>query len=590
MNSKTDRLLKDSSNPNIDNKLKKSSPISTASPSLTSEAIVIETIRKQNREATYKKYSKGRFLGKGGFARVYEFTDLETKNVVAGKIIEKASLTKIRARQKLMSEIKIHKSLHHQNIVKFEHFFEDNENVYILLELCTNQTLSELMRRRKRLTEIEVQCYIAQVISALKYLHAHRVIHRDIKLGNLFLNDKMEVKMGDFGLAAKLEYDGERKRTICGTPNYIAPEILEGKTGHSYEVDIWSLGVLAYTLLVGKPPFETTDIKATYKKIRMNYYSFPEHIPLSEDAKSFVRFILITDPASRPNLDQILNDSFLTRNPIPALMPISTLAVPPSSSFMTQSSTSSLSAARSRSRAETISIPLTRTLSNLNTSPFTARDTQNLPKNPPPDKNDTKKPFTSSYNPTSSEHLWVTKWVDYTSKYGLGYIMSNSCVGVFFNDSTKIICNGIGDSFQYICRQNTMREPETSTYSFKEYPEDLSKKVKLLDHFRRHLIDESKVIDCKKPYVYVKKWLRTSHATFFRLSNRIVQVAFLDKSELLLCSDKKIVVFVDKAGEVSEYGLSSAMESTNRDLTKRLRYSKEVLASMLQPEAKKKSE
>ncbi|OMJ70144.1 hypothetical protein SteCoe_31942 [Stentor coeruleus] len=590
MNSKTDRVRQDSPGLQSDIKSKKSNPFPPYSPTLSSETIVLETIRKPNGDTLYKKYNKGRFLGKGGFARVYEFTDLETKNITAGKVIEKASLTKSRARQKLMSEIKIHKSLHHKSIVKFEHFFEDNENVYILLELCTNQTLSELIRRRKRLTEIEVQCYILQVISALKYLHAHRVIHRDIKLGNLFLTDKMEIKMGDLGLATKLEYDGERKRTICGTPNYIAPEILEGKGGHSYEVDVWSLGVLAYTLMVGRPPFETTDIKTTYRKIRMNSYTFPEHIPLSEEAKAFVRFILIIEPESRPSLDQILENPFLTKNTIPQLMPASTLAVPPSANFLSQSSTGSLSTARSRSRADTISIPITRTLSNLDTSPFTARDTQNIPKPPVQDKDNSKKPCISAYNPVTSEHIWVKKWVDYSSKYGLGYLMSNNCVGVFFNDSTKIVCSPTGDCFQYICRPNTGRENEVNTYNMKEYPDDLKKKVTLLDHFRRHLIDDSKPVDCKKPFVFVKRWLSTSHAVFFRLSNRVVQVAFLDKSELLLCSDKKIVVFVDKKGEVSEHGISNAMESSNRDLTKRLRYSKEVLTSMLQPELRKKSE
>ena len=105
------------------------------------------------------------------------------------------------------------------------------------------------------------------MISALKYLHDHRIIHRDLKLGNLFLNEKMEVKVGDFGLATKLDFDGERKRTVCGTPNYIAPEVLDGKSGHSYEVDIWSLGVIIYTLIIGKPPFETSDVKDTYELI-----------------------------------------------------------------------------------------------------------------------------------------------------------------------------------------------------------------------------------------------------------------------------------------------------------------------------------
>lgn len=102
----------------------------------------------------------------------------------------------------------------------------------------------------------------------------------------------MEIKFGDFGLATKLEFDGDRKRTICGTPNYIAPEILEGKQGHSYEVDIWSLGVIIYTLLVGNPPFETTDVKTTYSRIKKNSYSWPENKGVSEPAKSLVDGIL----------------------------------------------------------------------------------------------------------------------------------------------------------------------------------------------------------------------------------------------------------------------------------------------------------
>lgn len=90
----------------------------------------------------------------------------------------------------------------------------------------------------------------------MKYLVQNRIIHREyiykrsLKLGNLFLNEKMEIKLGDFGLATKLEFDGEKKRTICGTPNYIAPEILDGKVGHSYEVDIWSIGVILYHFLI----------------------------------------------------------------------------------------------------------------------------------------------------------------------------------------------------------------------------------------------------------------------------------------------------------------------------------------------------
>ena len=102
----------------------------------------------------------------------------------------------------------------------------------------------------------------------------------------------MKLKVGDFGLATRLTYPDERKRTMCGTPNYIAPEILDGKDGHSYEVDIWSTGVILYTLLVGKPPFESKDVKSTYKRILTNSYSYPDHVTVCDEAKSLIKTIL----------------------------------------------------------------------------------------------------------------------------------------------------------------------------------------------------------------------------------------------------------------------------------------------------------
>jgi polo-like kinase 1 len=168
-------------------------------------------------------------------------------------------------------------------------------------------------------------------------MHSHRVIHRDLKLGNLFINDKMEVKVGDFGLATKLEFDGERKRTICGTPNYIAPEVLEGKQGHSYEVDIWSIGVIIYTLIIGKPPFETSDVKTTYKRIRMNAYNFPDTGTISDAAKDLITKILNNDPTKRPTIDEILSHDWMNNHgTIPRLLPASTLACPPSSTYIRQ--------------------------------------------------------------------------------------------------------------------------------------------------------------------------------------------------------------------------------------------------------------
>jgi len=172
-------------------------------------------------------------------------------------VVEKNSLTKQRAKLKLMSEIKIHKSMSHSKVVHLEKYFEDKENVYIILELCPNLSLNDMLKRRKKFTDIEVRYYVSQLISSVQYLRSQKVIHRDLKLGNLFIDSKMGIKLGDFGLATKVTYEGEKKRTICGTPNYIAPEILSSKCGHSYEVDVWSIGVIIYTLLFGRPPFET---------------------------------------------------------------------------------------------------------------------------------------------------------------------------------------------------------------------------------------------------------------------------------------------------------------------------------------------
>ena len=184
-----------------------------------------------------------------------------------------------------------------------------------------------------------------QILSALEYMHGIGVIHRDLKLGNLLLDKHMGVKIGDLGLAAKLTDAHERKRTLCGTPNYIAPEILENKNGHSFEVDVWSTGVVMYTMLVGRPPYESKDVKATYKRILANDFTFPDHVHLSGAAVDLIKQMLVTNPAQRPSLRHIQDHPFFTRgghHSPPTSMPVSALITPPSSS------SSSLSSAATR--------------------------------------------------------------------------------------------------------------------------------------------------------------------------------------------------------------------------------------------------
>ena len=135
--------------------------------------------------------------------------------------------------RQLASEIEIHQSIKSQFVVKYERSFEDSVNHYIILELCTNQvfayisqTLNELIKRRKKITEIQARYYLRQISLAIKDFQEQMVIHRDLKLGNLLLTENLQIRISDFGLAAKLTHPRQRRKTMCGTPNYIAPQIL----------------------------------------------------------------------------------------------------------------------------------------------------------------------------------------------------------------------------------------------------------------------------------------------------------------------------------------------------------------------------
>lgn len=259
--------------------------------------------------AGVKKYRRKKLLGTGGFAKCFEVERLEDRETFAAKVIPKKSITEKRQRYKLLLEIKLHKSLVHEGIVGFRDCFEDSENIYIVLEYCSMDTLKKLVKRRRRLTEFEVRVYTLQMVRAIQFIHSHHVVHRDLKLGNILISDDMHIKICDFGLSTRIRSAGEKRKTVCGTPNYIAPEVLE-EQGHSYEVDLWSLGVIVYTLLVGRPPYEDDSVESTYENIRNNRYSFP-NLDISEAAKDLIEKILVLEPERRLTLDEILQHEFL---------------------------------------------------------------------------------------------------------------------------------------------------------------------------------------------------------------------------------------------------------------------------------------
>ena len=603
-----------------------------AKPKNIDSDTIEETIHTSNNQCKKRQYLKGRFLGKGGFAKCYELICKDNNKIFAAKMIQKNSLKTERQRQKLITEIKIHKSCHHSHVVAFEHNFDDEDNYYILLELCQNQTLNELHMRRKILTEIEVQCYIIQLVKALQYLHSHRIIHRDLKLGNLFLNDKMELKVGDFGLATKLDYDGERKKTICGTPNYIAPEVINS-SGHSYEVDIWAIGIIIYALLVGKPPFETRDVKTTYGKIKRADFDFPENCKISEAAKNLIKKILVVEPKKRPSLNDILFDDFFNQGiAIPKLMPTSTLAFRPPEEYINK---------YIHIKQNNTEIKLNKELNEekniINSSYEITKDIEKC------DRKSLIPPFIDSTF-LSNKEVYVTKWVDYSNKYGLGYILNNGLIGVYFNDNTKMLFNPIGNRITYVERKISEKQELLYTFSTDEFPEDIKNKVDLFNQFKNYLEEDIRLrqsnslhksrdkklgqnddsneilrrsktrgekmrkiatkensIDDNKnknqnfnnntieeiDFIFVKKWIKTKHAIIFRFSNKTIQVCFKDRTQIIMHTLKKKIIYINKNLEKKVYPFNKALDSSNHEMNKRVKYTKEILAHMMSVNKKK---
>jgi serine/threonine protein kinase len=303
-----------------------------------------------------QKYKVLKFIGKGATCQVYTVTEVdevteaiteapkvEVTNVLdtdaidtqkdlsnlkdlshgnkiyAAKVIKKSFLKKKTKSSsnysKLRREIKIQKSLNHPNIVKLLHDFETDDFYVLITEYCPNDTLFNYVKNKGgSLDESEICHLMKQLLHAVKYLHSKKIMHRDIKSQNIYLDHDFNIKLGDFGLSCDMS-DGWRRLTCCGTPNYIAPEVLkhldkEDGEQYSFECDVWSIGVIMYALKYQKPPFETSSIETTFKRIKNAIYYFPARTESSVHFKDLIVSILKVDPKERPSIDTILNHSF----------------------------------------------------------------------------------------------------------------------------------------------------------------------------------------------------------------------------------------------------------------------------------------
>lgn len=183
--------------------------------------------------------------------------------------------------------------------------------------------------------------------------------------------------------------------------------------------------------------------------------------------------------------------------------------------------------------------------------------------------------------------------MDYSTKYGVGYLFSNGNTGVFFNDFSKIIYSPVNKYFEYIERKD-QKTDWMRAYYIHSFPKSLSKKVTLLVHFRSYLEDYKQTLANpddnavevprnlrKEPMVYLRKVMKTKNAQLMRLSNKVVQVVFSDKTEIILSSESKMVTYVDKQGERLKYPINTALDMPNPQMAKRLKYTKEILTHMI---------
>lgn len=223
---------------------------------------------------TAHDFELGGTLGLGKFGRVYLARHLATHYICALKIISKAQCTNEEEERLIRRELEIHQNLAHQNILRLLSWFHDEKSIYLVLEYAPGGSLYSKMKKQPkgRFGERTAAQYIAQMAEALRYMHNKNIIHRDIKPENILLGFQNEIKLADFGYSVHTE-SGFRS-TVCGTLDYLSPgmALMMLKPGESPEyytkaIDQWSLGILAYELLVGKPPFETKTSKATQKKI-----------------------------------------------------------------------------------------------------------------------------------------------------------------------------------------------------------------------------------------------------------------------------------------------------------------------------------
>uniref|UniRef100_A0A8C2XER2 MAP/microtubule affinity-regulating kinase 3 n=1 Tax=Cyclopterus lumpus TaxID=8103 RepID=A0A8C2XER2_CYCLU len=246
-------------------------------------------------------------IGKGNFAKVKLARHILTGREVAIKIIDKTQLNPT-SLQKLFREVRIMKTLNHPNIVQLFEVIETEKTLYLIMEYASGGEVFDYLVAHGRMKEKEARAKFRQIVSAVHYCHLKNIVHRDLKAENLLLDADANIKIADFGFSNEFTA-GSKLDTFCGSPPYAAPELFQGKKYDGPEVDIWSLGVILYTLVSGSLPFDGQNLKELRERVLRGKYRVPFY--MSTDCEGILRRFLVLNPAKRSSLEQIMIDKWI---------------------------------------------------------------------------------------------------------------------------------------------------------------------------------------------------------------------------------------------------------------------------------------
>ncbi|XP_077188486.1 inactive serine/threonine-protein kinase PLK5-like isoform X2 [Paroedura picta] len=586
-------------------------------------------------------YKRGQLLGKGAFGRCYKFTDMSTNNIYAVKVVSQSRVSRLDNRGKVEREIELHSQLKHKNVVGFHRHFADQENIYMVLEYCSRKSLAHILKARKTLTEPEVRFYLKQIISGLQYIHQQGIIHRDLKLSNFFITKNMQVKIGDLGLATREEQANRRRGVVCGTPNYLAPEVI-AKKGHSFKSDVWALGCIMYTALTGCSPFEITHKQEMYQCIREGRYPLPSH--LSPSARELIRKLLAPKPTDRPSLEEALNHVFFSQGFTPSRLssrachsaPLFTLPNPLSKFFQKAAKVFFRGSLCQESRTVSPSPQEVeeRPLQGLWQCPVEVhpslqegeKGSINLLEDPSsfPVELLMKGSLNNSCSEADGDAEWsqggtletvdralrtclkriplaaqnpenqrrtgpvrmVTKWVDYSNKYGFGYLLSDGSTGVLLADRTHI---ALCPRRQHVCYCTDVQE--VVSFPRREVPPSLSMKMGILHFFTQYMqqrlmegghqpADPASSADS----VYLLHFAKSDEALLMLFSNGTLQVNFYhDRTKIILSrqAGEHLLTLVDRQRRSTTFPLETLVQrGWTLPLRERVEYALRMLHSL----------